>query len=297
MKKDIHVKYLPANNQDFLWGLTISSVGCQRIEMGESYPPDSHPTRYLFSADRGRVLNEYQLLYIIRGRGVFSSASHKKIPINEGDMFLLFPGEWHSYKPDAEIGWDEYWIGFNGINMDNRLHNDFFSRKLPVFKVGIRDDIVGLYNQAINIAKEQKTGYQQMLAGIVDYLLGLAYSQNKYSLFEDLKITKQINQAKVIMLENFHMDIKPQEVARQVNMSYSWFRHVFKQYIGFSPSQYIQELKIQKSKELLTCTNLTSQEIAFEVGFNNPDYYNTVFKKKIKCTPIEYRKITQGKSI
>lgn len=291
------VKYLIASDQDILWGLTVNSVGHQFIEKNSPYPPRNHPTRYLFSSEKGRVLNEYQLLYIVRGAGSFVSESVKKTNIKEGNMFLLFPGEWHSYTPDKSTGWDEYWIGFKGVNIDNRVQNKFFAKDKPIFNVGIRDDIVQLYKQAIDIAKEQNTGFQQMLAGIVNHLLGLAYSQNKHSSFEELKVLKQINKAKILMYDHFHLGIGPQEVAQEVNMSYSWFRRIFKQYTGFPPSQYLLELKLQRSKELLTNTADTSQEIAFKVGFENSDYFCTVFRKKTGMTPMKYREVTQGKNL
>ena len=293
----IHIKYLIANEQDLLWGLTVNTVGFQDVAPDSKYPMGDHPTRYLFSIEKGRVLEEYQLLYITQGEGKFTSTHQKTISVREGNMFLLFPGEWHNYSPDKSTGWNEYWIGVQGVNIDNRIHNGFFNKNKPVFNVGIREEIVQLYKQAIDIAREQRTGFQQMLAGIVNHLLGYAYSHDKYSLFEDLKVTNQINKAKIIMLENFETSILPEEVANRVNMSYSWFRRIFKQYTGFAPAQYILELKIQKSKELLTNTVLTSQEIAFAVGFDNSDYFCSTFKRKTGYTPIKYREFTQGKNL
>ncbi len=297
MSESIHLKYLIANEQDVLWGLTVNTVGYQHIRQGEDYPPKNHPTRYLFSAEKGRVLDEYQLLYITQGGGSFASASQKRVEVKAGNMFLLFPGEWHSYKPDKETGWSEYWIGFTGVNIDNRIRHGFFDKRKPVFNVGLREDIVALYKQAIDVAKEQTTGFQQMLAGVVNHLLGFAYSQNKHASFEDMQVTSQINKAKMIMYEDFQGEITPEEVARRVNMSYSWFRRIFKQYTGFAPSQYIMELKIQKSKDLLTNTMKNSREIAFEVGFDNADYFCTVFKRATGHTPTAYRIITQGKNM
>lgn len=297
MKNTAHIKYLIASDQDMLWGLTINSVGFHNIKRNSPYPPRSHPTRYLFSSERGRILDEYQLIYTVRGKGTFESKSHKLTNIREGNMFLLFPGEWHSYKPDQSTGWDEYWIGFKGPNMDNRIEEGFFQKDKPIFNIGIRDDIVQLYNQAIEVSREQKTGFQQMLAGIVNYLLGLVYSQHKHASFEELRVIKQINRAKIIMYENFHNNIKPEEVACLVNMGYSWFRRLFKEYTGFPPSQFLIELKIMKSKELLTNTILSGQEIAYEVGFENPDYFCTTFKKRVGLTPMKYREVTQGRNI
>ncbi len=294
MKNNEHLKYLITSEQDARWGLIINSVGFQRIKSNEVYPPKHHPTRYFFSSNKGRILNEYQLLYISEGKGNFVSSNYKKSEIKAGNMFLLFPREWHNYAPQSSSGWNEYWIGFEGVNIDSRVKDAFFDKKKCVFNIGRRKDIVDLYMQAIEIAKQQQAGYQQLLAGIVNYLLGIAYSHNKLSSFIDLNVTNQIERAKIIIYENFNEIISAEDIAEQVNMSYSWFRRVFKQYTGLSPHQYIQEIRMQKSKELLTNTQLTSQEIAYSVGFENSDYFCTAFKKNTKESPIQYRKRTQG---
>ena len=153
------------------WGLTVSTVGYQHIAPGEAYPPKGHPQAYSFQAGRGRVLDEYQFVYISRGRGVFESKSLGQATVGEGDLFLLFPGEWHSYRPDETTGWDEYWIGFKGLNIDSRVSNGFFLPREPIFHVGLSEDIVQLYRNAIAIASEQSIGFQQMLGGEANMLL------------------------------------------------------------------------------------------------------------------------------
>lgn len=295
MSESIHLKYLIANEQDEAWGLTIKTVGYQQILPYSPYPPGNHPQRYLFSTWKGRVLDEYQLLYLSKGKGVFMSESCGKTNIEAGDFFLLFPGEWHTYNPLDEAGWDEYWIGFTGINMDNRVAGGFFSKSNPVYHVGINEEIVNVYKQAIVTAIKQEIGFQQMLAGIVNYLLGFAYSKDKVQEFENLQVVNQINKSKIILNESYATNINLEEVAQEVNMSYSWFRRIFKQYTGFSPSQYLQELRFQKSKELLTNTMKSVKEISYEVGFENPDYFCTAFRKKTGMTPVHYRDFTQGK--
>ena len=102
-----------------------------------------------------------------------------------------------------------------------------------------------------------------------------------------------MNKAKIIMTDHLFSGIKAEEVAEAVNMSYSWFRKVFKDYTGFAPAQYIQELKIQKGKELLSETHLSAKEIAYKMGFENHEYFFTAFKRKTGMTPVQYRKLTQ----
>jgi AraC-like DNA-binding protein len=292
----IHLKYLVVNPVDLDWGAAINSVGFQDIAPGMEYPPKNHPSRYIFTAQNGRILNEYQLLYITNGKGKFSSASlgkGKYVPIEAGMMFLLFPGEWHTYFPDKQTGWKEYWIGFKGPLIDNLVDKGFFSKEKPVFSVSIQEQIVSLYHKAIAAAEEQESCFQQVLCGIVDRLLSLAYYYEKNIQFRESDAATKISQAKV-MINNDYMTLTPEEVASKLCLSYSSFRKTFKEYTGFSPARYIKEVRMSRAKEMLTNTSLSIKEIAFNLGYNNHDYFFTAFKRMTGQTPAEYRTMTQG---
>ena len=111
--KDL-LHYLTYSPNDELWGVVISSVGLQFIPSGSPYPLSKHPENYDFHKQDGRVLNEYQFIYISKGHGQFVSSHHKQTTVKAGDLLILFPGEWHNYYPDEDSGWDEYWVGFRG---------------------------------------------------------------------------------------------------------------------------------------------------------------------------------------
>ncbi len=296
IKNTSQLKYLISHEQDLAWGLITTTTGHQNIEANTSYPSTDHPVRYLFSPEKGRILPEYQLIYVSRGKGHFISKHQKETKIEEGYMFLLFPGEWHNYWPNRQTGWKKSWVGFTGTNMDLRVKAGFFSKQKPLFNVGINDDIIHLFKLAVKTAQEQKSGYQQMLAGIVNLLLGFAFSVNKEATFEDLQVNNQINNAKIIMEENISSNLSCEEIAQKIGIGYSWFRRVFKEYTMFSPAHYMQELKIRKAKELLTNTTSACKEIAFEIGFETPSYFNIAFKNKTGMSPKKYREMTQGRS-
>jgi len=174
-----NIKYLTVNEADELWGLYITTIGSQTISPDSNYPPKTHPSAYWFSPNTGRVLHEYILLYITEGEGVFESQNCKPVKINAGTILLLFPGEWHTYKPIKKVGWSEYWVGFNGDTIKQLIKNNFFSKENPLFNVGFNEQMVTLFNQGIETAHFQKTAYQQVLAGITSLLLGSIFILKK----------------------------------------------------------------------------------------------------------------------
>lgn len=99
-----------------------------------------------------------------------------------------------------------------------------------------------------------------------------------------------INRAKDIIARHFAADIEMETVARQVGLNYSSFRKLFKKIVGISPLAFVEELRISRSKELLTHTDRTSQQVAYAVGFNTPYYFCLFFKKRTGMSPLEYRR-------
>ncbi len=97
------------------------------------------------------------------------------------------------------------------------------------------------------------------------------------------------------MRDNTKNNLSPQQIAQSLNISYSWFRRIFKQYTGFSPAQYQMEIRIQKSKELLTSTTMPVKEISYDLNFESTSYFVTFFKAKTDLSPTEYRNKVHGK--
>lgn len=283
-------KYLVANERDAQWGLVVNTVGYDEVGPDEDYPTKGHGDGYYFDVERGRVLDEYQMLYLIEGEGVFSSEHVKNVHIKAGDIFLLFPGEWHTYHPLPGVAWKSYWIGYKGSNMDERMQYNFLSLDKPVYHVGFSSDIVYLYNSAIKAAKEEAAYSQQILAGIVNNLLG-----HMYALERNMELNRRggyvdmINKARLRIREGVESKITVQEIAAELGSSYSNFRKLFKEYTGMSPALYQQDLKLQRAKELLSTTDMSIKEIAYRLNFDSPDYFSSKFKVKIGCKPSEYR--------
>lgn len=284
-------KYMLASERDELWGITVTTIGYEEIGEHDDYPTRGHADGYYFDINKGRILPEYQLLYIIEGEGVFHSRTVPEARLREGDFFLLFPGEWHSYHPTGPRGWKKYWIGFKGDNMDHRVRAGFLSPSKPIYHVGFSDSVVTLYRQAYDTAIEEAAYSQQLMAGIVNHLIGMMYSLERNI---ELKSRNQnhvdmVNRACLRIRESLESSLTIQKVAEDLGVSYSNFRKLFKEHTGISPAIYQQDLRLQRAKELLSTTDMSIKEIAYRLNFESPDYFSAKFKIKTGRRPSELR--------
>ncbi len=287
-------KYLLATERDAEWGLTISTVGREEIGPGDPYPTKGHADGYYFDLQKGRTLDEYQLLYQPEGEGIFQSAHIPETPIKAGDIFLLFPGEWHSYHPLSNKGWKSYWIGFKGKNIDDRVKAGFLSPEKPIYHVGFSHEIIALYNEAYHTAQEEAAYSQQTLAGIVNHLIGMMYSlERNMILNKDSQRVDMINKARLRIRESLEGNLTIQEIAQDLGISYSSFRKLFKEYTGFAPAMYQQTLRLQRAKELLSTTDESIKEIAYRLNFDSPDYFSAKFKVQTGMKPSDFRNMTR----
>ncbi|MBR1389239.1 MAG: helix-turn-helix domain-containing protein [Prevotella sp.] len=283
-------KYLLANERDALWGLTVSTVGYEEIAPGEAYPTKGHADGYYFNVEKGRVLNEYQLLYNPEGEGIFRSDHCPETHLMPGDMFLLFPGEWHTYHPLPHTGWKSHWIGFKGKNMDDRVRAGFLSPEKPIYHVGYSSVIEELYRSAYDQAIEEAAYSQQVMAGLVNHLIGKMYSlERNIELSKNQQQVDMINRARLRIRQALESDLTIQRIAEEMGVSYSNFRKLFKEFTGLSPATYQQELRLQRAKELLSTTEMSVKEIAYRLNFDSPDYFSAKFKAKMGCKPSDIK--------
>lgn len=282
----MELKYLIVNDKDRSFGLSINTVGYQSIRPNSPYPVRNHPTGYFFNAQKGRVLREYQLLYITKGQGSFASDDTPDRQVGKGHLIVLFPGQWHTYKPDTATGWNEYYIGFEGTMADQLVRNSFLTKDNQVLDIGLNEELAMLFSRALEVAEEDKTASQQYLAGIVLHMIGLVLSVSRNNVFEKDNVSEKMEQAKIIMNENLCREIDPEQLAARLNLSYSWFRKAFKDYTGYAPAKYFQELKMRKAKQLLVGSTHSVKEICFMLGYTSTEHFSNLFKKHAGITPL-----------
>ncbi|CAN0605842.1 unnamed protein product, partial [Ectocarpus sp. 12 AP-2014] len=119
-------------------------------------------------------------------------------------------------------------------------------------------------------------------------LIQTSYIDSVQELITDLYSTKTIKLNEVVALHTFS-NLSVNELAKLCNMSLSSFKRAFKTFFNDSPNNYINTKKIEKAKELLQVSELNISDIAYEIGFNDPQYFTRLFKKRIGLSPSEFR--------
>jgi transcriptional regulator GlxA family with amidase domain len=74
------------------------------------------------------------------------------------------------------------------------------------------------------------------------------------------------------------------------NINKYYLAHTFKQDIGVSPIEYLNQIRIKEAQTLLETTNYTIAEIARFNGFSSQSFFSQAFKREVNQTPSEHRK-------
>ena len=102
-----------------------------------------------------------------------------------------------------------------------------------------------------------------------------------------------INEVITFADKHYHESLTLQTFCNQTHYNHSYISRRFKQETGMTFREYVQKTRIEKACELLAGTEMTITEIARNVGYDDMQFFHSVFKRLIHMTPKEYRKITQ----
>lgn len=114
---------------------------------------------------------------------------------------------------------------------------------------------------------------------------------NKMLILKKSKVlSKQIVLCLDYIYKHIHYRITISELADYLNLSESYLSRLFKKEMGVSISDYIIDLKIDKTANMLKFSDYSIAEIAEYFGFASQSHFISTFEKKMGCTPSKYRK-------
>ncbi|MDR0388002.1 MAG: AraC family transcriptional regulator [Treponema sp.] len=282
--------YLPYSEEDEKLGMVCLTVGTTTVAPHTVYPPNKNDHPVLFrSVAEGRILPDFQIVYITKGQGIFN-AEGVTYTVNPGSMLLIMPGMRHSYKPVFETGWQEYWVGFNGSFFMKLFREGILSKERLFFQVGLHEQYLNIFDQIFEEVRVQRPLYQFKAGVGIMTLLGevLAHERRKE---QPNYYQKIVEKAKYLMEFNVYGVINLPSIAEQIGISPSRLNEIFKTYTAMTPYQYYIHIKILKAERLLEQPDVSVKEVAFRLGFDDQYYFSRLFKNKTGITPSRWKQI------
>ena len=191
----------------------------------------------------------------------------------------------------------------NGFQICERLKKDLRTSHIPTIILTASDD-QDSYLKALDSGADIFLTKPFNLKVLAQSIKGLLFNREKLRFYYTNNIVnieegsfgvseqdflKKLNELICKNLENSAYTV--QHLARDLSISRVQLYRKVKAILGISISDHINNMRLDKSKELLKKSNQTISEVAYAVGFSSPNYFSTSFKNKFGISPTEFKNI------
>ncbi len=233
-----------------------------------------------------------EILFIRHGRGIHTIGG-RQYQTQEGDILIFNSGVIHDERANPQTGMSVYNCAVTNLKLKGMRENCLIlDGANPVLPSGaMRKDIENLFSMIYSQLYSQQEGSEEIGNHLLRALLTLILKQvdrvgTLAAADEDvlgMNIKKYID-------EHCFEELNLERISRALHVSPSYLCNVFKKTTGYASIQYIMCRRIGEAQALLLGTNYSATAIAAMVGYDNSNYFNTVFTKIVGMTPIKYRK-------
>ena len=219
-------------------------------------------------------------VYIISGACTYT-VDGKEFTVKQGDiLYLSHNAEYNMYIRD-----DKYSFIFCDFEFDSDKPRECmpFYSKNSSFAENLFVKLLNTYGS------DSASAFEESLSALYDIYGFIKRTQSPKYVENGQKM--RIAEAKRYI--DFHFSdssLSIEDVAQRIDMSEVYFRKLFKNEYGQSPSQYLAAVRLRKAIELMRYPFMSVEECAMQSGFSSQQYFSRVFKKNIGDTPAHYRK-------
>ena len=277
--------YLPPDPQAPPWGVEMIAGGIGVVKPGDPYPTSGHPAERSQSWERGRILDEWQIICIVRGSGTWQTRQHRsalKGPV----LIVLAPGVWHQYQPDPLVGWEERWIAYRGA-LPDRLGRDGVLNPhvlLPLdgqagLRAALDATLAVLQHGGPGARGEASAAAAMVLARLARLHLDAEAAPGDAALHA---VAAELARAGP-------NGIAIAALARRCRLSPATFRRRFARLHGCQPKTWHARALITRAQRLLADPQTRIQDVAVALGFADPFYFSRMFARITGSSPRAWR--------
>ncbi|TVY10865.1 AraC family transcriptional regulator [Paenibacillus cremeus] len=240
-----------------------------------------------------KVVDYYLLHHIVSGKGVYTCLG-QTYQLGAGDSFLIEPGKLINYMADLEDPWHYHWIAFEGSEAAAMLQEIGLSSKQPIVHTGRRRHIPLLFHQVQRAFQTRTAGAGLKAGGSLQLLLAefaeALQPQQKSAPQQASGGDQIVQQALQYLSTQYAEPITIELMAETLGYNRAYLSTLFKQHTGLTPVTFLLQLRLDKARHLLReRPELTVEQIASSVGFQDPLYFSKQFKRRYATSPTEYR--------
>ena len=268
-----------------------------------------HSTDVNWSGDfynKNYILNFYMISLKYHNSDFIYGRNH--YDFEEGTMVFTSPGQVIKSQTPVTQGMDKGWMLYihpdlvRNTNLSNRIDEyTFFSYAINEALHLSEDEKLKIYSIATDIEKEYSQNIDKHSHTLI--VSNLELLLNHCTRFYDRQFYTRSHHQKgiVIEIEKYLRDYfnseeqlekglpNVKQCADQVGLSPNYLSDLLKKETGKNTQEHIHFYLIEKAKNLLLGSNAAVSQIAFELGFEYPQYFGNLFKKKTGLTPTQYR--------
>lgn len=164
----------------------------------------------------------------------------------------------------------------------------FFNPAQAICRVGQSDSIIQHFDQILHWLRQPVAAKEQILASHIPLILAFLKSGALPQENSRSKDSEIVLQAKVAMLANLETQTNLETLAKELGVSYSRFRFAFKKQTGYSPREFENMIKLNRSRDLLLRDGMSVTETATALGFSTVYYFSRAFKKQFGQSPKKW---------
>ena len=259
--------------------LYMKTCGIQRCLPGYAYP---HNAR-----------EGYHLHVVLSGKGVLQ-AEGKEYHIHKGQMFLLRERNDIFYQADMEEPWYYVWITYCGGNAGKYMAYAGFPEGVYVRDCNVDVNEFAAIVTEILERPHLKSSSEFYRMSLAIRFLSLAIeswekSEDASRQKSDMTVEDYVHFA-IRFIESNYSSIKITDVADYIGINRTYLTSIFKAKMRVSPQEYLMQVRMDKSRELLLNTDVPIYVVAQEVGYSDQLAFSKIFKKKYGLSPDQYRK-------
>lgn len=234
----------------------------------------------------------YHLHAVLAGEG-YLEINGKQQKVHAGQLFIIKQGENSYYYADNENPWYYTWVTFEGETVERYVKDAGFTDGINVLDSNV--DIQDFLTIAKKILEHPQLTNSAELYRIEHAYNYLALAIESYEIGEKSSVSGKgltaedyIDYALAYMQGNY-AQIRIGDVTKYIGINRTYFSRIFKQKMMISPGKYLQNIRMNRARELLLKTNLPIHVIASDVGYDDQLVFSKAFHKKCGVSPERYR--------